>query len=318
MLYILFRMVRLDNLVKQMKLLRSSKRVNVLYFTPKDHKGNVFIIDPSNSTVVSTTYTTVVSTDFTVVSAFECRVKQPTTVITEEYIDCIFTTYGPYIFRVQLKEDPGTGLVEVLNSKLKGRYEMYFDNFAAKIISNDNYFAVVTTSTKSGMNKILLYKFLDKKGTVFLWSGISYEDYSNRPLTDIDLVLLPTDELVFLTNTMVTANSSLVKTAVLKEATIDLKQASISELEKYKLVFNSKQSDIEQSYVPLANLFLHIDEQSGTILFNSDKWYHWVLLIGGGIVVYGYLIYSWKREQLRRQKLREEILCSNLGDQLRV
>lgn len=305
--------------MNMMQVIRSSKRINVIYFTPKDHKGNVFIIDPETSKVTSSTHSTVVTTDFTVVSSFNCQVKPPTDKINTEYIDCIFTTHGPYIFRVQLNEDPGTGLVEVTSSPLKGRFEMFYDNVARKVTFNENYFAVLSTSVKSGDIRILVYRFLDKQGTSYLWSGLKLEDYSKRRIEDVDLVMHPSDKLIFLTNTFEdSSTTTFVKSVQLKEAEITVLDPIMDKLGGERIKFNDRQTDIEQSYVPISNFFLHLDEQNSTRLFNSNKWYHWIILIIACVATYGYLFFRWKKEGLRRQKLREEVLCNNLDDVIKL
>lgn len=302
-----------------MKVIKTSKRVNVMYFTPKDHKGNVFIIDSATSQVTSSTHSTVVTTDLTVVSAFDCQVKAPSEKITMEYIDCVFTTHGPYIFRVQLKEDLGTGLVEVTNSPNKGRYEMFYDNVAVKVSFNDNYLAVLSTSIKSGKPRILIYRFSEREGSLYLWSGVALDDYSKRSIEDIDLVMHPSDELIFLTNTFEdSSTTSYIKSVQLKEAEITVNTPQIFELQNERIGFNDKQTEFEKSYVPIANFFLHKDEQAGTLIFNSKKWWHWILLFLSGFAVYGYLFFRWKKEGLRRQKLKEEVLCNNLDDLIKL
>lgn len=302
-----------------MKVITTPNRINVMYFTPKDHKGNVFVIENKNLTLVSSTHSTVVTTDFTVMAMFDCQFKLKSDVIQQDYVDCVFATHGPFVFRVQLKEDPGTGLVEVTNSPLKGRYEMFFDNIAIKLTFNDNFFALLSTSISAGKHRILIYKFTDKGGSRHLWSGIRLDEYSKRPLEDLDLAIQPNNELIFATNSFETTQVvSLAKSVMLSEAQLTVKKASLLELSKFKIKFNDGQVDIAQSYVPLSNFFMHVDEQTTTVLFKASRWYHWVLSGVIAAAIYGYLFYRWKYEVERRQKLREEVLCNNLGDELRV
>jgi hypothetical protein len=302
-----------------MKIIPTLKRINVMYFTHKDHKGNVFVIDNTNLTVVSQTHSTVVTTDFTIVSQFDCKAKTKTELIKEDYVDCVFATHGPHIYRVQLKEDPATGLVEVTNSPLKGKYELFFDDIPTKLIFNDNFLALLSLSVSGGKQRVLVYKFTDKNGSKYLWSGIKLKDHTKRLLNELDFAILPNNNLIFTTNSFVSSNVfSLSKSVALKEAEIQVNDADLDVLKQYKIKFNADQIDIEQAFVPLSNFFLHSDEQSSSILMTSDKWYHWVILSGLALLLYGYLFYRWKLEKDRRQKLREEVLCNNLGDEIRV
>jgi hypothetical protein len=302
-----------------MKMVKSTSRVNVIYFTPKDHKGNVFVIDLVTSAITSSTHSTVVTTDFTVVSAFDCQKKPANDKITMEYIDCVFATHGPFIFRVQLQEDPGVGLVEVTNSPLKGKYEMYFDNYALDIRFNDEFFIIMAKSVKSGDNSYLIYRFLDKFGSNYLWYGLDLEKISYNDPKNMDMALTPTNDFIFLSNSFEDSNKpTFSKITTLKEAELEVLSTSFSELQAERIKFNDGQDNIEQSYVPLAKFFLHADEQNGLFGEKTLTWWHWALLLSTAAVVYGYLVWSWKREQDRRRRIREEILCNNLDDRIKL
>lgn len=305
--------------VKLMKMVKSSTRVNVIYFTPKDHKGNVFIIDLLTSSISSSTHSTVVTTDYTVVSAFDCQKKPASDKITMEYIDCVFATHGPYIFRVQLKEDPGIGLVEVTNSPFKGRYEMFFDNTALDVKFNDNFFVILGKSLKSGDNSLLIYRFLDKFGSNYLWYGIDLEKISFNEPRNMDMILLPSNELIFLTNSFEDSNKpTLSKTVTLREAELEVFTTSLTSLSGERIKFNEGQINIEQSYVQISNFFLHEDEQKSAFNFSTNKWWYWVILLGVGGAIFGGLFWCWNRELDRRRRIKEEILCNNLDVELRI
>lgn len=303
-----------------MKLIPSPTRINVMYFTSKDHKGNVFVVDKESLTVTSSTHSTLVTTDETIVSTFDCKWRAKNKDINTDFVDCIFATHGPYIFRVQLQENPAIGLVEVTNSPLKVPYEMFYDNTAIRITFNDNYFAILSTSVSAGKHRILIYKFSKNRGvTSYLWSGIKLDEHSKRPLQDLDLLLEPDDTLIFATNSFEQSGVvTLAKSVSLKEAQIEVKNADISQLKKFRIKFNDNQGDIPQSFIPISDLFLHKDEQSNQIGFKSTSWVHWVVISTFALIIYGLLLYGWKFEKDRRQKLREEVLCNNLGDELRV
>jgi hypothetical protein len=302
-----------------MKLVPTTSRINVIYFGPQDHKGNVFVVDNSNLTVTSSVHSTVATTDSTIVSVFDCQARTKDSDISVDYIDCIFGSHGPFIYRVQLKEDPATGLVEVTGSPLKARFEMYFDNTAVKVAFNQNYFALLTTSVSAGKHRILLYKFPNKGGSNFLWWGIKLDEYSRRPIQDLDLTLLPDNNLLFATNSFEASGVvTLAKSVFLKEAEVTVQNTDINELKKFRIKINDNQADIAQSFIPISDLFLHKNEQASTIGFRSSNWFHWVLVGTLAVIVYGCLIYGWKNQINRRQKLREEVLCNNLGDELRV
>ena len=175
-------------------------------------------------------------------------------------------------------------------------------------------------SHKTGLPRLLIYKNQDKMGSSSLWAGINYDDHTDRPPSDLDLVLLDSDVLIFNTNFLGpadTKNPSIAKTCQIANATLSVKADKIEELSKHKLTVNTiTKSGIQQSFIPLSHFFLHKDEQNGSGGIGIGTWWHWLIMITCFALIYAAIWKFGKREIERRQKLREETLCNNLGDQL--
>ena len=177
-------------LVSFVRLVKTATRINVIYFRPKDALASVTIIYPANQKVDEREYHIVVTNDDTTMSAFECATQNGGTIM------CIFASNGPSVYRIEFVEDPAAGLVQ----KTKQTYQLYDDNYGIKVVFNMNYFVILALSHKTGLPRLLIYKNQDKMGSNTLWSGINYDEHTDRPPVDLDMVLLESDALIFNTN----------------------------------------------------------------------------------------------------------------------
>ena len=294
--------------VNNVRLVKTADRINVIYFRPKDSLARVTIVNLSNpKTVDPREYHIVVTTDETTMSAFECAKT------SDGLIGCVFASNGPNIYRINFQEDPAAGLVQ----KKKFTHQLYRDNYGVKVVFNNRFFAVLTMSSERGVSQILIYKNLDQMGSNNLWAGIDLTEYTLRPPRDIDIALLDTDELLFTTNqNFPTKPYSMLKKVTLANATITPRTDKLQELAGPRLHVNFDEDALLQSSIPLSHFFLHKDERNG--LDNGLSRNFWILMLVCFAIIYAGIYMLYRRENLRRTKLREEVLCNNVGNEIVV
>jgi hypothetical protein len=295
------------NNVNLVRLVRTDARINMLYFHPSDTTAQLILITLVKPATTGARRNIVTTSDDTNMASFECLK------IDTGELACIFTTYGPNSFRITFREDLSNGLIE----SEKTSYQMHNDHYPIKTKFNKNYFAILSFSPSKGAARILVYKSVPNGERGFLWAALNYELIpSDRPVEDIDFVLTQGNQLLILTNHKETTDLSMIKQYAINDAKIRVLKPDINELKKCKLQVNTGLSDISSSFIPVSHIFLHRSEQNERGLLNSSKWWHWVLMLLFFALVLGVLYYLYRREIVRRQKLKEDSLCHNLGDQV--
>ena len=263
-----------------------------------------FLVTPGKNVLVSK----VDSVDANL-AAFDCA-------IYDNAITCVLTSNGVFIKRVVLTEQL-EGLVVKGNPQL---YQIYDDTYPIKITMNKRFFVVLSMSPKYGTPKVLVYNANIDMGSQYIWSGINLIEHTQRTLQDIDIFINSKDNLLITVNDKLgtAGKPSLVRSFALSNATITLKNPQYSELGKYKLLINGASSGIEQVFISLPNLFLTNEEQKGIVAPGEIQWYHWALALVVFGLVFGGIYKQMRGEFKRRQQLRAEVLCNNLGDELHL
>lgn len=292
--------------MKNARVIRSAKRINVLFFKASDSKACLIVVNPATVAVDRPEgFLIVVTTDETTIANFACRLQDGESGATT----CIFATNGPLIHRILFDENIAAGYVQ----REKTSYFMYDDNYPLKTDFNKEFITVLSRSPSLGTTNLLIYRNQENFGSQFLWSGISLEEHTQRNYDEIDMTLLENHMLLVTTNTKMTEGVSLVKSFQLKNATITLKVPDIEELSKQtKMAINVK-ANIQKSFVNLHHFFLTAEEQNSSIFRGASQWYHWVLMGLFFLVIYAALAFHWHRERLRHSKLKEDALHNNIA-----
>ena len=279
----------------------------MVYFKPKDSVARVTIVNPLRpETPDPREYFIVVTSDETTMSTFECMPQMG------GLITCVFASNGPNLYKIDFVEDPAAGLVQ----KVKFAYQLFNDNYGVKVVFNRMFFAVMTMSTASGLTRVLIYRNQEQRGSNTLWSGINIDSLTNRPPRDVDIALTDSNNIIFTTNSVFSnATVTLSQIAKIANATITPRTSKIDELAQERLLVNTKSSDITVTPIPLSHFFLHIDERNGAGKGLGGQF--WILMIISFLLIYAGIYWAYRRENIRRTKLREEVLCNNLGDTLK-
>lgn len=280
----------------------------MIYFTAKDSKARLTVLNPVDGQLLKEDYTILVTTDDTSMSAFDCELIRDTT-----KINCIFSSNGPNVYRIIFLEDDTAGLVQ----STKSFYEIYDDNYPIKTVFNDKFLVLLTMSPSNSVPRLLIYRYQEADGGRYLWSGLNYDSWSDRDVTDIELSLQDNDILVFNTNSRVNGKT-LIKYVKLNPLTIKLKATDIKELKKYNVKANGIGSGIETSTFPLAHFFLHKDEQKDTNPFQNAQWYHWIIMALFFGVVYALIYLKWTKEKLRKENIKFSAMSNEVTDNFNI